>query len=378
MSLLVSIASCPVTGHSWARLAPCSLLTSFWCFYMLMRSSLSLPFSRLDSSSSRSSSLWERRSRPFAISAALCCTLCAMSVSPSWWGAHSWTQSSRGGLSSSAEERGRITCLDLPRPAVSALLTAACPSLSLLRGQGALLTPVQAGVQRDQMVPVSKALLQLGVHRFMGLFLSRCLALSFPLFWGSCLGRAQAQLATESSSTKAHSVQEELSRQHHRQATGSRAGWREGRASSPGGRGGGELEARPGAMEMGTRWPRAPQAGSLSLGAALRSCRPAAGQHALSGGAQQWGRAPGEGSAETNTPALLGRGGIAAPQSQQTDPIGLRAPQPWEEAVGTAVGRGADGSRGGDSSANRVVSNTETFSIAFIVLFLLSNSFRVL
>eukprot|EP00075_Anas_platyrhynchos_P013090 XP_027302343.1 isochorismatase domain-containing protein 1 isoform X1 [Anas platyrhynchos] len=88
-------------------------------------------------------------------------------------------------------------------------------------------------------------------------------------------------------------------------------------------------------MEMGARWPRAPQAGSLSLGAALRSCRPAAGQHALSGGAQQWGRAPGEGSAETNTPALLGRGGIAAPQSHQTDPIGLRAPQPWEEAMTT-------------------------------------------
>lgn len=110
----------------------------------------------------------------------------------------------------------------------------------------------------------------------------------------------------------------------------------------------------------------------------LQSCRPAAGQHALSGGAQQWRRAPGEGSAETNTPALLAKGGIAAPQSHQSDPIGLQAQQPCEEAVGTAVGRGRDGSRGGDSDANRVVSNTETFLIAFVALFLFSNSFRLL
>ena len=174
-------------------------------------------------------------------------------------------------------------------------------------------------------------------------------------------------------------MQKELSRRHHRQATASGAGWREGRASSPGARGGGEQEARPGAMG---RWGRA-RAGpghprlEASPWEQLQSCRPAAGQHALSGGAQQWCRARGEGSAETNTPALLAKGGIAAPQSHQTDPIGLQAQQPCEEAVGTAVGRG-DGSRAGDSDANRVVSNTETFLIAFVALFLLSNSFRLL
>ena len=105
--------------------------------------------------------------------------------------------------------------------------------------------------------------------------------------------------------------------------------------------------------------PRHPLAPNLPLGAAaeLQACgwaaRAVRGSAAVGPGT--WG---GERREEPETsPALLVKGGIAVPQPHQT------SQRPREEAVGTAAGRGGDGSRGVDGNTKYIVSNTETLYI---------------
>ena len=84
----------------------------FRYLYTLMRSPLSLLFSKLTSSSSLSFSSQKGCSSPFIIFVALHWTLSNTSVYLLYWGAQHWTQHSRYGLTST-EQRGRITSLDL-------------------------------------------------------------------------------------------------------------------------------------------------------------------------------------------------------------------------------------------------------------------------
>ena len=77
-----------------------------------LRSSLNLLFSRLNSPRSLSLSLRNRCSSTFIMLMALCWRLYGISLSFLYWGGQKYPQHSRCGLTS-AEQRGRITSLDL-------------------------------------------------------------------------------------------------------------------------------------------------------------------------------------------------------------------------------------------------------------------------
>ena len=103
-----SISLLPSLGTTGKSLAPSSLQPPFRPFYTLIRSPLSLLFTRLNSPSLLSLSSEERCSSASDIFMALCWTLSRTCISLLYRAAQNRTQCPRCGITS-AKQRGRIT-----------------------------------------------------------------------------------------------------------------------------------------------------------------------------------------------------------------------------------------------------------------------------
>lgn len=100
--------------------------------------------SRLYSSRSNILSSEIKCSSPLITFFAFHCTVSSVSMSFSYWGTQTWTQSSRCGLTS-AEQSRRVTS----QPAGNAVSPAAQDTIGLFCCRGTLLTQIQLGICQD-------------------------------------------------------------------------------------------------------------------------------------------------------------------------------------------------------------------------------------